>query len=329
MNSILLRARARTWLGLLASGVLILLTTSSFAQTSGYSTGFEAWEGYDGDFTLVGQDGWVGYGSGPSGDIGGNGIVTNYFEGFGQQAYIGYSPPAEKAQFCSVFRPVNLASINPGAAVVKFSVLMQIVDSSSDNGHRDDFRWSFYNTDGTRLFSLDFDNASQLISCLLDGDSKFASTGCAFDNLGSYQLAVTMNFARNLWSATLEGQVLVHAKPITTTGAPLNLGDVDAVWFMADPQQPGNNYMLFDDYSISLEPGSSIPPALELLGFGGGSSLRLYGEPGLEYRIEVSSDLLSWAPLTTLSAPISGILEFRDPNPAQGHQRFYRASQSP
>ena len=72
-----------------------------------YSTGFEIAEGYDPELQLVGQNNWVGFGSG------GNGIITNFFEGYGQQAYIGFAPPAPKDEVLNVWRPIGLAPINP------------------------------------------------------------------------------------------------------------------------------------------------------------------------------------------------------------------------
>jgi hypothetical protein len=46
-----------------------------------------------------------------------------------------------------------------------------------------------------------------------------------------YYLEVTLNFASNRWSATLDGTPLIEGKAISTTTATLDLGDVDAGWF--------------------------------------------------------------------------------------------------
>jgi hypothetical protein len=293
------------------------------APTIIYSTGFELSEGYDPDFTLEGQNQWIGYGSG------GNGIVTNFFEGLGQQAYIGFWPPEEEGEtFHTVYRPINLAPIPPAQPLVRFSVLMEITDSS--NGRWDDFRWSVYNASGVRLFSLDFDNSALLINYALD-DGAFVSTGTAFDNEGFYELIVTMNFARNLWSASLNDVVVVHAQQITTAGAALNLGDIAAVWSFGDPRNPGDNFMIFDEYIITTEALESIPPRLEALGFTaeGAYQARIFAEPGSACVIEASSDLRQWNPLLTFTAPANGSLDFQDPASSQFQHRFYRVRQSP
>jgi len=291
-------------------------------QTILYSTGFEHEEDYLTELTLTGQNGWLGTAA--------DGILTNAFEGLGQQAYIGFAPPeGDTNDFHSVFVPINLAPVPSGQALVKFSVQMQIVDSSAANGPWDDFRWSIYNTNGNRLFSVDFDNASLLVAYVLDDGLGFVPVDAKFDTQGYYELVIAMNFVRNLWTATLNDDVIVNSKPITTIGSPLNLGDIDAVWALRDPAHPGDNYMLFDNYVVTAESVPSIPPKLESLGIGRGGAYqaRLYGEPGLVYRIEWSTDLVHWSPLSTFTAPPGGILDFQDVFAPQSGFKFYRARQ--
>jgi hypothetical protein len=303
---------------------LFLIMCLARGETVIYSTSFEPEEGYDPAYTLIGQGGWKGYG------FGGNGLVTNYLAGLGQQAYIGFNPPEQPNSFFNLYQPVNLSPIPPALPLIKFSVLMQIVDSQSARGPWDDFRWSVYNTNGHRLFSLDFDNASFLVSYVLDDNAGFISTDRTFDNQGYYQLEVSMDFPKNLWSATLNDEVIVNAKPITTTGASLNLGDIDAVWYMPNPNAPGDNYMLFDNYTVTADATPSIPPRLEPLGISSNQSYRarIYGEPALSYRVESSTDLHHWSPVLTNRASANGILDFQDPVVGGKRLRFYRAVQS-
>lgn len=311
---------ARLSAGLVIAGVV----ADAPAQTVVFSTGFEAAEGYNTEANLSDQQDWVGTGA--------DGILSNFFGDGDQQAYIGYSAPAgAPADFYYVYQPLKLDPVQTVGAVVKFAVTMQIVDSSSTNGPWDDFRWSAYNTNGQRLFSLDFDVASYAISYLLDDEAGFVPTGRQFDTLGLYELVISMNFGRNLWTASLNDEVVVHAKPITTTGSMLNLGDIDAVWSLRDSRAPGDNYMVFDDYRVTVEPAPSISARLEFagLGLGGSYQARLYGEPGLVYRIEASSDLVEWQPLLTVTAPAGGVLDFQDSTAASFGRRFYRARQGP
>ena len=66
-----------------------------------YSTGFEAAEGFDSKLKLSGQKGWVDSG------FKGHGIVTNFLGDPGQQAYIGFNPPADPGGDWQVWRPVD------------------------------------------------------------------------------------------------------------------------------------------------------------------------------------------------------------------------------
>jgi hypothetical protein len=96
-----------------------------------------------------------------------------------------------------------------------------------------------------------------------------------------------------------------------------------------DPTFPGDNFLLFDNYTITVGSVPSIQPRLEATGIGadGSYQARVYGEPGLVYRIESSTDLVQWTPVLTFTAPADGILEFQDPAAPDLRQRFYRAAQ--
>ena len=284
-----------------------------------YDTGFEFSEGYRTEFTLTGQNSWIGSGTG------GNGIVTNFFDGGGQQAYIGAFAPTEEEEFFNVWRPVDLAPIDPALPMITFSVRMQIEDSIPP-APRDDFRWSVYNTAGARLFTLDFDTSSLEISYYLDDGDGFVSTGYAFETGGPYDLVVAMNFLRNRWSAWLNETSIAAGLPITTTGAALNLGDVDAVWAIRDPALPGDNFMVFDDYRITADEAPAFRPYLEVLGFipNRGFTIRLHGEPDQSYAIDASTDLDLWTPIKTNAAP-DGVFDLVDTEAEFFDRQTYRA----
>jgi hypothetical protein len=286
-----------------------------------FQTGFETSEGYNSELTLVGQNGWLGEGTG------GNGILKD--PEFGQLAYVGAWPPTGQDDLLSVWKPINLAPISSTESLITFAVTMVISDS--ENNQYDDFRWSVYNAKGDRLFTLDFDNAALEISYALDDSAGFVPVGLGFDNEGAYDLVIQMNFARNLWTATLNEQVIVNSKRITTKGAALNLGDIDAVWAIRKPGSPGDNYMLFDNYTIHAENLSSIPSQIESRGFvpTGPFAGRVFGEQGLTYIIEASGDFKSWLPIQQITAPAGGVFDFQDPTASGKSQQFYRVRQQP
>lgn len=307
--------------GALVAGALAVATRLAAAEAAPqvlFYTGFEATEGYDASKNLRGQRGWLGEGSG------GNGLVRDFFEGLGQQAFVGYAPPAPKDEVLSVWRPFNVPAPTPDRPVWKFSVWMQIVDST--NGEYDDFRWSAYNTEGHRLFSLDFDNAALEINYLLDDGQGFRSTGFTFSTEVIYRLEIWLNFARNNWQAVMNGQVVVDAQPITTRGARLDLSDIGAVWALRTKGRPGDNYLLFDEYQLTIEPTDHIPATLELVGLNarGEFELYLHAERNRTFALDVSADLKDWTPLAT-NRLAEGYWFFTDTTAPGYPMSFYRA----
>ncbi|MBI4661810.1 MAG: hypothetical protein HY735_23560 [Verrucomicrobia bacterium] len=103
---------------------------------------------------------------------------------------------------------------------------MNIADST--HAARDHFRWSVHNTNSARLFTLDFDNQSLQISYGLDDSAALIRTGVEFGNDDVFEVVISMNFARNLWSASVADIPVVTSAPITTTNAPLNFAGVSA-----------------------------------------------------------------------------------------------------
>ncbi len=300
---------------------------SSFPETVLYQTGFEFAEGFSAGFTVVGQDDWEGTAEGGNGIE--SGLIPNTED---QQAYIGFggitSPAGER--ILNLYKPINYVPPAQGPSVVRFSVRMQIVPST--NQVHDFFRWSVYNTDIRRLFSLDFDVNTGDISYLLEGGTNYVFTGRSFDTFGFYDLEIWMDLGRNAWTALLNGAVVVNSKPLALAGTKRDLGDVDAVWDKQSPTARDNDYMIFDDYRVSVVSVGSIPPRLEQLGVAPPDRaflLRAYGQSGLNYAIEVTSDFKSWQTLLTVRAPADGIMEYRDLPVVGTAVRFYRIRQIP
>ena len=302
-----------------AVAAALQLAQSETNSTTLFSTGFEPPE-YQIGFTLADQDGWL------SDAIGGNQIFDGYFPDLGQHALIGFSPPEGNVTSVSVWRPVHFDPLAGDQPIVTFRVTMAIADSENPE-LRDSFRWSVYNSHAmpSRLFSVDFDNRDLSIAYLLDDDLGFVVTPFRFERDGLYDLAVTMHFANNRWSATLNDELFATDLPITTRNAGLHLGDVSAVWIMAaGNQQFGDNYMVFDNYSI--EASAVAPPRIDLLDRqpNGEVLLRVTGDVGLPYTIDASSNLIDWMPLHTQIAT-EPTFDYLDTNAGDFDLRFYRA----
>lgn len=299
---------------------LLNFAVSAFAQSTVlYQTGFERTEGYDPEFTLAEQQGWVSEGTG------GNGLLVDVFAGMGQQAYIGYHPPTDTNDFTSVWKPLNITNLPPGQSIVRFSVVMQLVQSTG--GGDDDFRWSVYSAAGNRLFSIDFETSTRNIS-YISSDGQYHATGLRFDFEGVYDLVIWLNFERNIWTALLNDRVIANAVEISPSAADRTLGDVDAVWFIRNITGIGNNYMLFDDYRISAETVAAIPAVLEPLAINpaGHFTFFVHAEPGRTYSVDVTTDFQEWFSLGTFENP-QGTFQFEDTTSKGETRSFYRLRQ--
>jgi len=308
-------------IGVLVVTVILLLGVNpARAATNVFSTQFETAEGYNNTLDLIGQRGWIGEGTG------GNGLTEGFITNQSQHAYVGFTAPASTNESqLVVWKPINFNPVAAGLPIVRFSVQMQVTDSP--NGNYDDFRWSIYNTQGDRLFSLDFDNLFLDVNYLLDGTNELFLTGIRFTNEVTYTLAVTMNFAANRWSATVNSTLIATNQRITTTGAPLNLGDVDAVWILNSIEDPGDNFMVFDDYQITAEAIAAPPPAqMRFLGrtAEGWSLLRVFGQNGSRWSVDATTNFMHWTALKTNT--VSGTyFDHVDQSAAGIKQRYYRA----
>lgn len=283
-----------------------------------YSTGFEAAEGYDAQFELAGQNGWTYSG------VGYNGFVSDWFPGQGDAAYIGYGSPTNTDSLF-LWRPVNYAP-EPELPLVKFSVLMQINDSS--NEAYDYFRWQLYNSEGTRLFTLDFDNGDLHVYYRLEGDAaQYVDTGRTFTATNDLSLVVTLDVPANRWEAILDGTTLVSPQPITSTGARIDIGDFGAVWVPFDPEKPGDNFMAFDNYRIEAEARGGSGPTLSFPQppTNGRLTLRSQGAPGRACTLFRSDNLRDWLEGPTRTADSQGVVEFVEP--VVGARHFYRVRQ--
>ena len=284
-----------------------------------YYSGFEPGQDYDAKHPIIDQDDWQGEGTG------GNGLVEDNFEGLGQQGYIGYWPPLEDSEeYTSLWRSVE--GIGQEETKVTFTVLMMIVDSTNDQS--DDFRWTVYNSEVQRLVTLDFDNETRNINYALD-DNIFLPTGYSFEHEALYELKFVMDFAANMWTVFVGDQAIVNDKKLTTTGASLTFGDLGPLWVYRKPETPGNNYMVFDEYKITVETSDErlkTPPTLAWTGWmdDGRAMLQMGGDDATDYTVEVSDDLKTWTPLET-SKPGDTGKEITDADALDHEQRFYRA----
>ena len=313
--------------------ILWLPLVSLQASTLLYSTSFEASEGYNIDLPLAGQNGWVVEGTGNAG------LLEDFIPGYGQHAYIGFSPE-NPTSATTVWRPIGFSPVPESAYIVKFSVLMQIYPSTV--GGNDEFRWSVYNTEGVRLFSLDFFTSNRGIYYELQNPDETETEGVLYDTGLSFEftteessniyqeLVIWMDLAYNSWTAVMNDQVLVNAAPITQRGSALTLGDIDAVWALESAEFSGDNFMVFDDYTVTAESLSAIPPYLENLGVTpeGHYEFLVHAQPEVRYSVEVTGDFKTWDSLLTFVND-GGTFTFLDDTAQNFKYGFYRVVELP
>lgn len=315
--------------------MLVIVSTLSlpgFAATNNlYFTQFEAAD-YTTGFTLAGQQNWDSEGSG------GNGLIPGGIQG--QSAFIGYTPPNPADDSLILWHPINYNPVAAGYPIVKFSTLVNIIDSTNHN--YDIFRWSVFNQQLDRLFSIDLDNKYTDVSYLLDGTNTVVVTDLQFTNNVSYQLNITMNFAANRWSATFNNQIIATNQFITTVNAPLTLADIDAVWLINQKSYtngqgqvfttnaPGNNYMMFDNFRVTAETIPITPAQVKFLGrtTEGWGLLRVTGPDGLRWAVEATTNFVNWTALKT-NLISDGYADLVDNTSAGMTRRFYRARYVP
>jgi hypothetical protein len=176
------------------------------------------------------------------------------------------------------------------------------------------------------LFTLSFYNVDLGVYYLLNGTNDFHYTRVDFTNDTSYTLNVTMDFAHNTWTATLSGVLLATNQPLTTTNVPLTLGDIDAVWYVSNPNRPGDNFMIFDNYQVTAEALPAAPAQLQALGMSASRQflLRVTGTAGARYAVETTTNFTQWTALKTNTA-VSGSFDFTDTAAPGFSRRFYRA----
>ena len=156
--------------------VPLLLIIASFRQQASaaaptviYSTGFGTNEGYSLIYDLEDQQGWLGTGGNSGND---NGLTTCCTPGLGQAAYIGYGPLAQGQNSLFVWYPLNVSPLASNTPIVKFSVAMMIVKSTTTT--------ALASAGTTIPYSYKVTNSGNvtLTSAITVADNKIASVVC-------------------------------------------------------------------------------------------------------------------------------------------------------
>lgn len=297
-------------------------------ETVLYETDFSEFE--VGDDTLVGNDGWQS--SHPDQAV--HGTIDDVFEEGNRSGTIGFNIPEGDANVVTLWRPLNVDPI-ANESLIHFSADVAIIDS--DNDAFDSFYFSVFNQEDELLASVVFDNTEDAFGLWRYDSEEFHDLSTSFEHSTIYQLGLTIDFANNQWSADLDDISLFDSAPFTGD-ATRNLGDVAVEWEITDLEDPGTNWMYFDNWKVTEETVSPDPepddetlfaPRIRKMANG---NLRLSwdADPGESFIIEHSEDLRTWnSPGNAeITATEEGVARFVDATAAGVEARYYRVRNS-
>lgn len=228
-----------------------------------------------------------------------------------------------------------------GEAIIEIETLISLKDSS--NGQRDDFYFSIFNENGTALASIRLDNedpatlGSNFGFWREDGVNQF-DTNFDFIHEELYDLFITIDLSRNLWSASLGGTPLFESAPFTNaaSGSEISLAAVAYEWELTANLSSlhGDNFLLVGDLRIVSKASGDLPQLEILTDSTGNPIISWQGFAGKTYQIEYSDQLAgeSWKrdlPDSSFSTDeISRRFEFRPGRNQPQGRRFFRLVQS-
>lgn len=252
---------------------LFLAATPALHGGETYFTGFEAFTA--GDDTIIGTDSWTGSYAGNQF----HGVMTEAqhgVTGIGKAAYVGgFNTTVTKTvsgNSVYVARPVNIDPVALNQEVVTFSTVFGIKDSTTTK--RDNFEFLVYNQAGNLLAGIQFDNTTldsstskprRLIYRLswnaATSSYQYVLTGFNFLPETLETLQCRINFKTNVWTVSLSDVPIFENVPFYTGTATKDLGSIMAKMAVASTTAttitPGDNYMLFDDYTVRTDAPSA------------------------------------------------------------------------
>ena len=311
-------------LGLLQSSASIL-----------YETDFENFT--PGADNLVGTDGWVATVTGQ--EL--HGIDDEIISGLGNSAYLGFFRPASNStQTVTVFKPLTYDPIAAGEPIVEFETLIGIAASKDDpdtqfvdeSTREDRFLLTVYNIDGEPLASVIYDTRSNTFGLYRNNGSASFDTGFEFVIDEPQFLYFAIDMENNTWSATLDGAPIFTNALFNGTGRDRTLGTIAAEWNITNRFNPGDNWMLFDDWIVTAKARTTTftePFEIKKVERTADQKIQFTypADAGCTYTVQSSTDLKTWrdlpnSPVTaTQSDPAA---KHTDAAPITDQRLYYR-----
>ncbi|MGK0184521.1 MAG: hypothetical protein ACI9R3_000293 [Verrucomicrobiales bacterium] len=271
---------------------LAIATAAPCAAAVLYTTSFDDFEVGADQLAQVG--GWRASGRGQ----GLHGIDKDAIPGLGKSGFLGRSSPAADTSFVSVWRPLNYSPLAQEMPIIEFFAIVGVADST--NGARDNFYITLYDSGNQLLGAINFDNTNERYGIWrYDGQNYHRASG-AFFRGKVHELYLRINFATGKWSAELDNLPLFRDAPIDFTGKTRTLGSFAAEWEISDAANPGNNWFLFDEWTIEGSPLPGLTAAFraepDFLNVRWNSA-----ETGYAYRVQNSANLADWETIETIT----------------------------
>jgi hypothetical protein len=297
-----------------------------------YSTDFENFP--TGDRAWGGFDGWVSTDTTSAAQ----GIYLDPVVGqaLGNTAALGFNQPA--SPFISVFRNVDYDPVVEGNPLIEVNFFFGIDDSTAlTDFRRDDFFFSFYNTNGDPLAFIRASNTEADFGFWWQDGVTQSYTGLGFIHEELHDLNIRIDLSGNRWSALLDSVPLFENETFTSTGLPRSLGPVAIEWLVAAGTASGygDNWMLLDLVSIETIESEPPPLVIDSIVHEPNFQISLQWEAGVgyQYSVEYSHDLEIWLtalPNSTFPTPLyRGTLTYTDQSADSNSGRYYRIRRDP
>jgi hypothetical protein len=183
--------------------------------------------------------------------------------------------------------------------LIHFSTEMAIIDS--DNEAYDSFYFSIFNQEDDLLASVVFDNSADAFGVWRYDSNAFHDLSQGYDHATRYQLSLTIDYTANQWSGWLDDLSLFENVPFTESEEVRNLGDVAVEWELSDVDNPGTNWVYFDDWTLRESDRVQAPPQEDALWLpeivrlpNGRIRLAWEAAAGETFVVERSADLMEW-----------------------------------
>lgn len=286
----------------LALAASLLFNSAAHAQETLYATDFSEFTA--GPDQLAGQHGW----SGSHENQGLHGIDEDIYVGRERSAFLGGTSPADRSDFVQVYHTIDpVQKLGSPLSALEFDVLFGV--AASFEGGYDTFSFSFYSDAGEPLASIHFDTSEFDYGIWIDDSAEIYDTSESFLTDFLHHLQIKIDLKANLWEAELDGIAIFDSRPFTALASndvSLAIGALAAEWRIADPQDPGDNWLLFDDWTVSGMTDTikaSVPTAVDIVrGDDGQLELLWAADAGARYQVHASPDGRVW---TAVGDPVS------------------------